>query len=219
MPKLNRSPNRGLSKPIWLEMISIIVAVVLALGLDSWWSEIQTQRRADEILVLIEDELTTNLENLRDSLGHHESQLEFYFEYTNSHDVLTEEDYEVVSKYFFSQGVFRPALITQTGWDIAKYTGITGRLDIATLRTLNELYTKHELYKDNWKQGLTAHSLTSVFSDERGRQVIATTDAFNQTIWLERMLVTETEHSLTYLRNRRVGSDQGAELASSPGGE
>jgi len=150
--------------------------------------------------VLIEDELSRNLVNLLDSSVHHRAQLDYYTEYLENHSEMTEENYAEVFRHFYSKGVFRPAMITQTGWDIAKYTGITSKMDVKTLRTLNDMFTKHEMYQLLWSQGMTAHALAGVISGKKKTQVLATVDTINEALRRESLLVSATEKCLTYVR-------------------
>jgi hypothetical protein len=54
------------------ELIIVVVGVIIALGMDSWWSGVQDGRRAEDHLIALADEFSENLDSLRGNIEREE---------------------------------------------------------------------------------------------------------------------------------------------------
>jgi len=192
-------------------MLSIVVAVLFALAVEAWWSDWQAQQKAEDVLLLIEKELQANLVMLEDSKTHHKSHLDFYKEYQEPEGGMTDADYQAIFLHIFRRGVFRPAQVTQTGWDIARYTDSISWLDFETLQHLNDVFTLQSGYKDYWSRGLLGFTLADVLNDSKEVKIRSTMGTLNQAWWLEISLHNEITEALEHIAAQRGDVEIAAE--------
>lgn len=58
------------------EGTAIIASILLAFAIDAWWEGEQADRKTRQVLEAVRLEMVSNLENLRDSIAHHEEIVE-----------------------------------------------------------------------------------------------------------------------------------------------
>jgi hypothetical protein len=55
------------------ELVIVVLGVIIALGIESWWSGVQDSRRADSHMAALHDEFSANLDSLRGNVAREEN--------------------------------------------------------------------------------------------------------------------------------------------------
>lgn len=127
-------------KKVGLEILSIVFAVLLALGLNHWREERTQQAAADQSLTNILVEVHQNRRSLNDDLD----------DFRTSLRKLEAAKAEIENGKAKSSGLsFHMPLLSSAAWDIANTTGAVGRFDLALLIELSALYDFQALYYAN----------------------------------------------------------------------
>ena len=182
-----RTDNSYLGK-IALEVFSIVLGVMLALGLSEWAEDRKNQSLAETALSAVENELTSNLTVLR--LIH-----------ANNEEVV--ESIEAGPSTTETDMNFIPGIqLLDAAWNAMLASGLTNHIDFETISSLAEIYSVQTVYKQTSSQmieasmNLTAYSTalgTTVDNDHYSRQFL---DTFKLLLGVEAQLLSFYEEQL-----------------------
>jgi hypothetical protein len=131
----NREPifNRRTLARAGLEVFTIVLGVLLALGVSEWQEDRNTLERTEAALRNVHNELASNLELLEYV---HSNNAELIIKLTENSDAVGQD----------SQ--FLPALqISDSAWQTLGTTGLSGRIDIDLMVSLSQTYSLIDVYR------------------------------------------------------------------------
>ncbi len=153
-----------MKKPAWLpslflEIVSIIIAVLLALAVNEWRETRSNNRLADTALMNIQEEIAENKRLFDTILPRHEALL----------DTLLDVDEKIKSGELSEDDdradlEFVPLFVQDTAWQTALATQALIHMPYETVKVLSAVYTFQESYTR-----VTDHFIKSVFEIENHR--------------------------------------------------
>ncbi len=174
------------------EIVAVIVAILLALAINEWWEDHERTQRKEELTGKLYAELQENLSRLQESHAHHSSQLQLIQNSINDRPNLTTEDYDNVHRELYRRGVFKPALLTDTNWEIAKLTDLISYMDMEDLQAFTRIFALQQMHKDQWEQNSQAQVFADTLEDPR-KLVEFYANTLNETWWAEKTLLEAFE--------------------------
>lgn len=175
------------------EMTSIVVAVLFALWADQWWEERKLTLEAQEMAVKIELELTENLARVKKSHQHHSNQIDLIKSKTSESSELTEDDYKNIHRALFSKGIFNPATIYFTNWEIAVEKGVIAKLPESQLQKYKSAYSRMTQYIDEWKSITDNQVLVALLAKTELERLQLTFGALTEVWWKEHNIIMQME--------------------------
>lgn len=127
-------------RKILIEVVSVVFAVLLALGLNHWREDLGEKKLAQQAFKNIVIEIKSNIRSLEDEEEDYQNQI----------DALLEQRklLETGEKKGFSFGYNHPVL-SNSAWTIANSTGAIKDMDLDVVLELSELYIFQEMFQDN----------------------------------------------------------------------
>jgi len=122
-----------------LEVFSIVLGVLLALGLSEWADDRQNQTLANSALLNIYREIGSNLETLKII---HENNVQTV-------DAIGRQPTPESDR---SRSIIPGFQLRETAWEGLLATGLSGHVDYDTLLTLSQLYSIQRVYKQTGMQ-------------------------------------------------------------------
>lgn len=122
-----------------LEVFSIVLGVLLALGFSEWADERQNQMLANSALLNIHREVGSNLETLKII---HENNVQTIDAIGSRSTPDTDE----------SRSIIPGTQLQETAWEALLATGLSGHVDYDTMLTLSQLYSIQRVYKQTGTQ-------------------------------------------------------------------
>lgn len=177
------------------EIAAVIVAILLALGINEWWEDHEREGRKAELTEKLYLELGENLARLKASHQHHTDQLNLIRDEIYGKEGLTKADYEALHLALYRKGILKPALLTGTNWEIAKLTDLISYMEMEQLRTFTRVFAMHEVHDDQWQQNADAQVFANVEQDPE-KLVQLYFDILNETWWVEKGLLETLEAAL-----------------------
>lgn len=152
-------PKRRLPiQTLVIEVFSIVLGVLLALGMNQWREQRSHQSQADSALQHITNELHANLELLTLLHENNTATLAAMFE---EQDVEEEED-----------GSFIPGLqLRETAWETLLSTGLSNYVDYETILMLSEVFSIQSIYKQTGMQLTEAFMNVAAYASASGTDV------------------------------------------------
>ena len=151
-----RAEGQGISiRKLLIEVISIVIGVLLALGVDQWNENRNHIRDAKEALINIKNELGTNYELL---------------EYLHKNNFAVYNDTSSANSAAAENGGFIPGLQLQdTAWDTFLNTGIANYVEYDLLYAISQVYSIQDIYKSFGMQLIEADMSINVLSAALGQ--------------------------------------------------
>lgn len=177
------------------EIVAVIVAILLALAINEWWEDHERTVRKTELTEKLFIELGENLTRLQASHEHHTSQLQLIQDRAAERDDLTEADYMDIHRALYRKGVFKPALLTDTNWEIAKLTDLISYMEMEDLRAFTQIFALQRMHAEQWEQNSRAQVFADAQDDPK-RLVEFYANTLNETWWAEKTLLDALEQLL-----------------------
>ncbi|WP_448568274.1 hypothetical protein [Thalassotalea ganghwensis] len=134
---------------ILLESLFIVVALLLALGLDQWRDDQKAQQVAENARKAIYTELKDNQKKLNDKLSVHQEILAHLTHYIEEKEqALAKNDLDDVEISFEYQMV----LISSAAWDSAKVTQVVQNFAFSEITNFSQIYQMQRLFLSNQTQ-------------------------------------------------------------------
>ncbi|NQU28607.1 MAG: hypothetical protein HQ528_09990 [Candidatus Marinimicrobia bacterium] len=144
LPKLPSNYNFAKINRIIIEIVSVMFAVLVALGVDQWWEDRENLELAAKLKVGIENEIKNNLEEIK---GTHEN-------YTSTNDSLI----VYLSKPEIDLDNFNLnlelALLTSATWNTAQMLKAIHSMDYEWIIEVSTVYELQTIYLESQKQFL-----------------------------------------------------------------
>lgn len=190
-----KQPSKQTIAVFLKEVISIIAAILLALAINETWESHERNERKTELVGKIYLELEESLAQLQASHQHHQDHLNLIRSATQGDASLSSEEYLDIYRTMYRKGIMRPALLTDTNWEIAKFTDLISYMDMDKLQSFTKVYRIFEVYNEQWRQNADAQLVAGASDDPR--QLVDTYyQILNETWWIERNLIEAIEKSL-----------------------
>ncbi|WP_422359758.1 hypothetical protein [Reichenbachiella sp.] len=132
--------KKGWIGKLLMEFISVVFAVLLALGLNHWREANNDQKLAERALVNIFLEVYTNQKDVAEEQLTYEERLEEVKVYKDSYDQGEPMKYSLG---------FNIPLLSDAAWNVANSTGAIKDFDQDILLDLSSLYAFQEMYQKN----------------------------------------------------------------------
>jgi tetrahydromethanopterin S-methyltransferase subunit F len=127
-------------RKILVEVISVVFAVLLALGLNHWREEKANEALAEKALQNIIIEIKSNIENI-------DSDVE---EYEVIYDTLVARKKRLTNGTKTNMSLsYNHPILSSSAWKIANTTGAVKDMDIEVMMDLSDLYTFQEIFQKN----------------------------------------------------------------------
>lgn len=123
-----------------IEALLIVFSVLLALAVNEWRAEKARAQEAQTALQAIHSELEANGEEFKEAYQHHSAKQDTLMYYRKQD--------ETPPLQLLSGGLFNPATINNTAWEMAKQSGIIDYFDYELVLDLSALYQRQAEYKD-----------------------------------------------------------------------
>jgi len=175
-----------------IEALSIVLAVLLALGVDEWREERSQQQQAKAALIHVQVELNSNRELLE--LIHANN--------TETIRVMnqSQDSGEEVERNFIPGHQLR-----ETAWETLLSTGISNYVDYQTILELSATYSMQRIYKDTGSKMSAAAMNVAAYATVLGTEVDDNNyqqqflSYFELLVAIETTLLESYQSSLAYL--------------------
>ena len=142
---------------IVLEITSIIIGVLLALGVNQWNENRKNENQAREVLAHVANELQANKKIIERVHGINEGMLHYL-------ETAAADDDSTVN--------FVPALqVDDNAWNTLVSTGHSAHVGYRVLLPVSEIYSFQQIYKDVGMQMTQAHMTASMVNAAAGRDL------------------------------------------------
>ena len=149
----NQSPARWLGQ-VPRDVVLIVLGAALAFGGEEWRDNRHRRAHVEASLLSIRDEIRANAVLVARARDHHAFLADTLAKLVATHRLPGVEIY--------SNGMFSPALVTNTAWQAARETGALGDTPLATVLTVAPAYEAQERYR-----ALAEAMVTSIMTDIR----------------------------------------------------
>ncbi len=141
-------------KRVLLEIISVVFAVLLALGVNEWRKNLENEQLSRQALVNIVLEIEANKSDIVNGLAEHK-QLSTYLDSTlKAYKEVEKGESNAVKKSFrFS---YEHSVLNSTAWNSAQITQAVKFMDYETISALSTIYELQAIYKDHGKEVIAA---------------------------------------------------------------
>ena len=181
------------------EALSIVVAVLFALWANDWWAQRERAQQVSVLFSAVMTELEENKQSLEKAHQHHTKQLEIIAQATKSQEPLTEQDYKSIYQKLFKRGIFRPAQLYFTYWEIMRDKGLLAELSNQQLSAIKPAYYAMALYQNTW-QSISSSTSSVALLDSEEKRIVMTNLSLGEIWWGEKFAVRSIEEALASLK-------------------
>ena len=135
----NRTQKTWSAPALVLEVFSIVLGVLLALGLSEWADERQNQTLANSALLNIYREVDSNHKTLK-------------IIHANNVQTIDAIGLQSTPDADDSRSIIPGSQLQETAWEALLATGLSGHVDYDTMLTLSQLYSIQRVYKQTGMQ-------------------------------------------------------------------
>ncbi len=135
----NRAKKTWSAPALVLEVFSIVLGVLLALGLSEWADERQNQTLANSALLNIYREVESNHKTLK-------------IIHENNVQTIDAIGLQSTPDAGESRSIIPGSQLQETAWEALIATGLSGHVDYDTMLTLSQLYSIQRVYKQTGMQ-------------------------------------------------------------------
>lgn len=184
-------------KTILIEVFSIVLGVMLALGVSEWQQEREYAQLADTALANVAWELKSNLEVLTRIHENNAETIE-----------LSETDTDDASAPSEDRQFIPGVQVRSTAWDTLLSSGLANHIDYKLLLSLSEIYSKQGIYRQMGLQiveaSMSMASMATVNRTEVNNEVFQEQfgSFFNMLLQMEEALLEGYEETLASLANK-----------------
>lgn len=191
----NQSPARWLGQ-VPRDVVLIVLGAALAFGGEEWRDNRHRRAHVEASLLSIRDEIRANAALVTQARDHHAFLADTLAKLVATHRLPGVEIY--------SNGMFNPALVSNTAWQSARETGALGDTPLATLLTVAPAYEAQERYRT-----LTEAMLTAIMTDiRRDGMTTVLRDRFDQFMPLDVDFSHRESALLEHYRKALAGLDR-----------
>jgi len=134
--------KKQMAVKVILEIVSVVFAVLLALGLNHWREDQSNKAMAERALTTVVIEIYTNKIDLKEELSLFQRNITLLEE---SRDLL-EKQPKGTSTFTLK---FNMPLLNNSAWNAANSTGAVKDFDFKILMELSDIYAFQQIYLDN----------------------------------------------------------------------
>jgi hypothetical protein len=127
-----------------LEIVSVVIAILLALGVNEWRDGLQQQQRAHTALVAIRSEVSENRAQLVAVMPHHLAVQRAFSALANGADTRRAMDFGQFVRTFgkADPNGYMPFSGESTAWELARTSSVLSDVDYATRAALERAYAE-----------------------------------------------------------------------------
>ncbi|MEP6390897.1 MAG: hypothetical protein ABJ056_13335 [Halioglobus sp.] len=181
-------------KTILIEVFSIVLGVMLALGVSEWQQEREYAQLADTALANVAWELRSNLEVLTRIHENNVETIELSEAETNDQSAPPEDRQ-------FIPGV----QVRSTAWDTLLSSGLANHIDYKLLLSLSEIYSSQGIYRQMGLQiveaSMSMAAMATVNRTELDNEIFQEqfSSSFNMLLQMEEVLLEGYEETIASL--------------------
>ncbi|HTJ28606.1 MAG TPA: hypothetical protein VMA36_20805 [Candidatus Limnocylindria bacterium] len=125
-----------------LEIISIVIAILLALGVNEWRDALRARANAHEAMVAIRDEIVANDRELHALMPHHLANLQAFRALLKGSSRQRPVSFDTFMETFgrVNPHGFQAVQAESTAWDLARGSGVLSAVPYATRVALERAY-------------------------------------------------------------------------------
>lgn len=189
-------------KRVLLEIVSVVFAVLLALGVNEWRKNLENEHLSHRALENIVLEIEANKSDIVNGLAEHK-RLNAYLDSTlKAYKGAPKENAITVKKSFrFS---YEHSVLNNTAWNSAQITQAVKFMDYETIAALSTIYELQAIYKDHGKEVIAAMGKVTFHEAEFKPFLKANIFNVRISINIEESLVEAYD---AFLAEKEVGSD------------
>ncbi|WP_448567593.1 hypothetical protein [Thalassotalea ganghwensis] len=193
-----RDKHKQMLVKISAEALSIVVAVLFALWANDWWAQRERTQQVEVLFSAVLTELEENKLSLENSYQHHTKQLDIIKQSTKSQEKLTEQNYKDIYQQLFKHGVFRPAQLYFTYWEIMRDKGLLAELSNQQLSKVKPAYYAMRLYQNTW-QTISNNMLNVALLDSEQKKIVMISNSLRELWWRENFAIQSINTTLENL--------------------
>lgn len=179
------------------EMLSIVVAVMVALWANQWWSDKQLQQNVHKMVQNIDAEMQENLAKIEASHQYHKNQIELIKQaFSEAKQQFHEQDAQLVNQRLYERGVFKPADINFTNWEIAKDKGLLSEISQEQLRLYKPAYNMMNRYVDEYRSIRENQLIVQLLAKKDTEILELTYSALNELWWAEKAAMLKLNQAI-----------------------
>lgn len=146
-----------------MEFVSVVFAVLLALGLSHWRQTAAEEKLAEKALVNVFLEIYRNQKDVADEMISYQERLKKVQVYKDAYDNGDEVKYSLG---------FNIPLLSNAAWNVANSTGAVKDFDQELLLELSSLYAFQEMYQKNGIEYMQHMNTVEFKKRENARAII-----------------------------------------------
>ena len=181
-------------KVIVLESLSIVVAVLLALGMDEWRENYEHSQQSEAAIRKVANELDSNLDLLK---------------LLHENNVATIEAMANVQEQKEQRSFVPGSQLSGTAWETLSATGVANYVDFETILELSGTYSLQNVYKETGSQLTQAAMNVAAYATVLGKDVDdgdfqkQFMSWFELMVTIEEVLLDSYQNSIRHLEEER----------------
>jgi|GEM_PF-4424351 len=140
-------------KKSFLELVSVFIAIMLALWVDEWHEEKQRKEKIELAMSSVETELQKNYRSLVVAHKHQTGSLELIHSFHKDNKSINEELAESLHRQLYKRSMFHPSQLLDTAWQVLIRSQLMNYMDHQTIL----LYSTHYNYQKELMESQKSH--------------------------------------------------------------
>ncbi|MEP3388313.1 MAG: hypothetical protein ABJO02_09015 [Reichenbachiella sp.] len=155
--------KKGWIGKLLTEFISVVFAVLLALGLNHWREANNDEKLAEKALVNIFLEIQSNQKEVEAEIPSYDEQIAKVKVFKDAFDKGEGMPYSLG---------FNMPVLSRSAWNVANSTGAIKDFDLNMLMELSDIYTFQEMYHNNGVNYMLAMHSVDAKKDENAKAIV-----------------------------------------------
>lgn len=187
---------RGRIGTLALEVLSVVLAVLLALAADDWREARAAGSLTRRSIASIAEEIESNLLLVEVAHDHHQTVLDRIRDSYPEDSELSEADAEILLLDLYRGGILAPATVLDTAWSTARMSGAVEGLDYEIALALSKVYAVQADYRMTTQSMANAMNMAQFLGSESGDYLAGIYQGVNNHWWQEERLMSAYREAL-----------------------
>ncbi len=179
-----------------LEVLSVVLAVLLALAADDWRDARAAESLTRRSIASIAEEIDSNLQLVQEAHDHHQYVLEQIRDSYPEDSELSESDAQNILLDLYRVGVIRPGTVLDTAWSTAQMSGAIKGLEYEIALSLSKVYAVQADYRMATVSITNAMNLAQFLGAESSDYLSGIYEGVNSHWWHEERLMSAYQEAL-----------------------
>jgi len=141
-PKSSKKLILDLSRRAAFELVSVFVAILLALWVNDLYSDHQRNQKIQLAMASVKSELAKNYASLVKAHEHQQTSIEIMNGYMSKGEEFTEEQAKALYSQLFQRSMYRPADLLDTAWQVLIQSQLLNYMPYDLVLEYSHLYNK-----------------------------------------------------------------------------